>query len=126
MKSTGAAVTIYGAASAAATYYPINERVNTAPVQHQPLTIATTTSGNWRVGGLPYTPISGWEGGLAIGNWKGFGGASAGYPLASVNSGDPSVRLLLNTTVGGTPSSIAVTTGVFAAFVQMSGVYQVA
>lgn len=45
--STGAAVTIYGATSAAASYYPINERVNTAPVQHQPLTIATTTSGNW-------------------------------------------------------------------------------
>lgn len=45
--STGAAVTIYGAASAAGTYYPIAERVNTAPVQHQALTIATTTSGQW-------------------------------------------------------------------------------
>lgn len=45
--STGAAVTLYGASTATATYMPINERVNTAPVQHQPLTIATTTSGNW-------------------------------------------------------------------------------
>lgn len=51
--STGAMITLYGcdavtAASAlTATFYPIMERVNTAPVQHQALTAATTTSGAW-------------------------------------------------------------------------------
>ncbi len=45
--STGAAVTLYGAASSDGTFLPVHERVNTAPVQYQALTIATTTSGAW-------------------------------------------------------------------------------
>lgn len=45
--STGAAITVYGCDTATGTYYPILERVNTAPVQHQAVTIATTTSGGW-------------------------------------------------------------------------------
>jgi len=45
--STGAAVTVYGGLTATGTYYPVFERVNTAPVQHQALTIATSTSGTW-------------------------------------------------------------------------------
>lgn len=45
--ATNALVTLYGCTTATGTYFPINERVNTATVQHQPLTIATTTSGNW-------------------------------------------------------------------------------
>ncbi len=47
--ATNAAITIYGSTSSTGTYFPVNERVNTATVQHQPLTIATTTSGNWAI-----------------------------------------------------------------------------
>ncbi len=53
--STGALITVWGsdAATAAsaltATFFPVMERVNTAPVQHQALTVATTTSGGWAV-----------------------------------------------------------------------------
>lgn len=45
--STGAMITVYGAATATGTFLPVMERVNTAPVQHQAVTIATGTSGNW-------------------------------------------------------------------------------
>lgn len=44
--STGAAVTIYGAVDNA-TFYTVQERVNTSSVQYQTVTIATTTSGGW-------------------------------------------------------------------------------
>jgi hypothetical protein len=47
--STGAAVTIYGCTTAGGTYLPVHERVNTAPVQYQAVTIATSTSGAWAV-----------------------------------------------------------------------------
>lgn len=47
--STGAAVTVYGAAAPTATFLPVHERVNTAPVQYQALTIATSVSGAWAV-----------------------------------------------------------------------------
>lgn len=45
--STGALINILGSQTATGTYLPVMERVNTAPVQHQALTIATSTSGNW-------------------------------------------------------------------------------
>ncbi len=57
--STGAVITIYGADAATAasaltaTFFPVLERVNTAPVQHQALTAATTTSGGWTVFDAP-------------------------------------------------------------------------
>lgn len=44
--STGAMVTVYGS-SDNSTFKVVNERVNTAPVQHQSLTVATSTSGSW-------------------------------------------------------------------------------
>ena len=44
--STGAAITVLGSQDGT-TFYPVNERVNTAPVQYQTLTVATTTSGTW-------------------------------------------------------------------------------
>jgi hypothetical protein len=47
--STAAMLTVYGSESATGTYLPVFERVNTAPVQHQALTIATSTSGAWAV-----------------------------------------------------------------------------
>lgn len=46
--STGAALTVYGSTDAAS-FYPVHERVNTAPVQYQALTVATSTSGAWAV-----------------------------------------------------------------------------
>lgn len=47
--STGAMLTVYGCTTAGGTYLPVYERVNTAPVQHQVLTIGTNTSGGWAV-----------------------------------------------------------------------------
>lgn len=47
--TTNAMITIYGCATATGTFKPVFERVNTAPVQHQIVTIATSTSGNWWV-----------------------------------------------------------------------------
>lgn len=47
--STSAALTVYGCETATGTYLPVQERVNTAPVQYQALTIATTASGSWAV-----------------------------------------------------------------------------
>lgn len=47
--STGAAITVYGCDTTGGTFYPVLERVNTAPVQHQAMTIATTTSGGWAI-----------------------------------------------------------------------------
>ena len=44
--STGAMVTVYGSEDGT-TFKPVHERVNTAPVQYQALTVATTTSGSW-------------------------------------------------------------------------------
>lgn len=44
--STGAAITVYGSVDDA-TYYTVQERVNTATVQYATLTVATTTSGGW-------------------------------------------------------------------------------
>lgn len=44
--STGAAVTVYGS-SDNSTFKAVQERVNTAPVQHQALTVGTATSGAW-------------------------------------------------------------------------------
>lgn len=46
--STGAAITVWGS-NDASTYYIVHERVNTAPVQYQSLTVATNTSGGWAV-----------------------------------------------------------------------------
>lgn len=51
--STGAAITVYGCDTSTGTYYPVHERVNTAPVQYQSLTVATTTSGGWAVFDAP-------------------------------------------------------------------------
>ena len=45
--STGAEVTVYGAASESATYYAIHERVNTATMQYQHLKVTTGTSAGW-------------------------------------------------------------------------------
>ncbi len=47
--STGYVVGVYGCATSAGTFLPVHERVNTAPVQYQALTIATSTSGAWAV-----------------------------------------------------------------------------
>lgn len=47
--STAAALTVYGATASDGTFLPVHERVNTAPVQYQALTIATSTSGAWAV-----------------------------------------------------------------------------
>jgi hypothetical protein len=44
--TTGAAITVYGS-NDGTTFAPLYERVNTAPVQHQTITIATATSGGW-------------------------------------------------------------------------------
>lgn len=46
--STGAALTIYGSADGSS-FAPAHERVNTAPVQYQVMTIATSVSGSWAV-----------------------------------------------------------------------------
>lgn len=46
--STGAAITVDGSTDNS-TYYVVHERVNTAPVQYQSLTVATNTSGGWAV-----------------------------------------------------------------------------
>lgn len=51
--STNAELTILGCDTVSGTYTPILERVNTAPVQYQTITIATTTSGNWLVCDVP-------------------------------------------------------------------------
>lgn len=45
--STAAQITLYGCDTSTGTFLPIYERVNTAPVQHQAVTIATSTSGAW-------------------------------------------------------------------------------
>lgn len=50
--STGAAITVLGS-NDDSTYYVVHERVNTAPVQYQSLTVATTTSGGWAVTAAP-------------------------------------------------------------------------
>lgn len=51
--STGAMVTVYGSTDNS-TFKPVQERVNTAPVQYQDLTIATTVSGSgWGVFDAP-------------------------------------------------------------------------
>lgn len=50
--STGAALTVYGSTDGT-NFYPAHERVNTAPVQYQALTIATSTSGAWAVFAAP-------------------------------------------------------------------------
>ena len=47
--STAAMLTVYGASSSDGTYAPVHERVNTAPVQYQAVTVATSTSGAWAV-----------------------------------------------------------------------------
>jgi putative intracellular protease/amidase len=47
--STGAAVTVWGSTDNS-TFFKVHERVNTAPVQYQELTVATAVSGgNWAV-----------------------------------------------------------------------------
>ncbi len=51
--STGAELTILGCDTVSGTYMPVMERVNTAPVQYQTITVATTTSGNWLVADVP-------------------------------------------------------------------------
>ena len=50
--STGAVLTVYGSVDGS-NFYPAHERVNTAPVQYQALTIATSTSGAWAVFAAP-------------------------------------------------------------------------
>ncbi len=47
--STGAMLTVFGCDTSTGTYLPVHERVNTAPVQHQALTVGTSTSGAWAV-----------------------------------------------------------------------------
>lgn len=47
--STNAMITVYGTDTVTGTLLPVWERVNTAPVQHQALTIATSTSGAWAI-----------------------------------------------------------------------------
>lgn len=44
--STGAAVTVWGSDDGT-TFRQVFERVNTAPVQHQAVTIGTAASGSW-------------------------------------------------------------------------------
>ena len=44
--STGAAVSVWGSANNSS-FYQVHERVNTAPVQYQALTVATSVSGAW-------------------------------------------------------------------------------
>lgn len=50
--STGAMLTVFGSTDDSA-FYTVQERVNTAPVQYQALTIATGTSGSWAVFDAP-------------------------------------------------------------------------
>lgn len=45
----GEVFTVYGATSSTGTFSAVNERVNTAPVQYQSLTVATNVSGSWGV-----------------------------------------------------------------------------
>lgn len=54
--STGAQLSIWGCDTPTGTFGVIHERVNTAPVQHQALTIATSVSGlQWACfQGLPF------------------------------------------------------------------------
>ena len=51
--TTNAELTILGCDTVGGTYLPVMERVNTAPVQYQTVTVATTTSGNWLVCDVP-------------------------------------------------------------------------
>lgn len=53
--STNAELTLFGSpSSAAALFQPIQERVNTAPVQYQAVLITTASSGNWlTIDGVP-------------------------------------------------------------------------
>lgn len=53
--STGAAITVYGSPTATGTYYPINDRVNTATAQYATIIISTSTSGSWAM--LPAMPF---------------------------------------------------------------------
>jgi hypothetical protein len=45
----GDVITVYGSTSATGNFLAVNERVNTAPVQYQSLTVATNVSGMWGV-----------------------------------------------------------------------------
>lgn len=57
--ATAALLTVYGANSSTGTLRPVMERVNTAPVQHQNLTIATAVSGSWAMlDGIPFRYIA--------------------------------------------------------------------
>lgn len=52
--STGAACTLYGSVDST-NFYPVLERVNTAPVQWQTMVVATSTSGAFvELGQLPF------------------------------------------------------------------------
>lgn len=45
----GDVFTVYGSTTSTGTFAAVNERVNTAPVQYQSLTVATSVSGSWGV-----------------------------------------------------------------------------
>jgi hypothetical protein len=52
--STGAACTLYGSTDATS-FYPVYERVNTAPVQFQAIVVQTNTSGGFAdLGQVPF------------------------------------------------------------------------
>lgn len=56
--TTNGVWTVYGSHDAV-TYKPVHERVNTATVQHQALTIATATSGSWAMfDGIPFRYVA--------------------------------------------------------------------
>lgn len=44
--TAGFALNVYGSTDGTS-FYPVHERVNTAPVQYQALTVTTSTSGSW-------------------------------------------------------------------------------
>ncbi len=45
--TTNSIVTVYGASTSTATYYPIMTRINSATAQYQTMTINTAVSGHW-------------------------------------------------------------------------------
>ncbi len=55
--STSTVLQVFGCDTVGGTYAPVHERVNTAPVQYQALTIATSTSGAWAVFDCPPNPF---------------------------------------------------------------------
>jgi len=53
--TTNALMTVFACLTSTGTFLPVQERVNTAPVQHQTLTVATSASGAWAM--MPCPPF---------------------------------------------------------------------